>query len=451
MPINIKKIFSRLVLKGAVLRMEKGLWKSWNGNIHHEYSALYKPSTESEIATLVRESASIRVVGAGCSSADIAAGTETLLSLENYKNIRAFHDDTFTVTVECGILLKELLVAVSAKGWSFACRPDIDAITLGGALATGTHGTGKNGKMLADSIVACRMVTADGSIIAMTSADPRMDAVRLSIGLLGIMTEVTLQCENKFILAVTEKPVSDDDWFPRYTESVRFYDFYRLLWLPHTGFAYEISGERMDAKKHFRVQRGPWHHKYRRDFTRIFYRIALFYPPLTKIANRILKTLFFSSVIRKTGALYDVSVTKSRGSTLELAEWTIPLERFGALFVDLKKELDKKDNKAFIHIPMDIRFIRADATWLSYAYEADTVTMGCVLRNASAADDYKAFEVVEKIFLRHGGKPHWAKRFAAKADTLSGCYPRWDDFITLRRGMDPSGKFLNTYLKEIFK
>ena len=76
--------------------------------------------------------------------------------------------------------------------------------------------------------------------------------------------------------------------------------------------------------------------------------------------------------------------------------------------------------------------------------------MGCVSRNAAAADSYEAFKTVEKIFLKHGGKPHWAKRFHAKDKELSKVYDKWDDFKTLRQKMDPTGKFLNTYLTELF-
>ena len=99
---------------------------------------------------------------------------------------------------------------------------------------------------------------------------------------------------------------------------------------------------------------------------------------------------------------------------------------------------------------MDVRFVYKDDSWLSYAYKEDTVTMGCVSRNAATADTYEAFKSVEKIFLKHGGKPHWAKRFNAKDEELSKLYSRWNDFKALRKQMDPSNKFLNPYLSEVF-
>ena len=99
---------------------------------------------------------------------------------------------------------------------------------------------------------------------------------------------------------------------------------------------------------------------------------------------------------------------------------------------------------------MDIRFVKKDQAWLSYAYNEDIVTMGCVCRDSKSANQYEAFKTIEKIFLKHGGKPHWGKRFSAKNDELEKLYPKWNDFKNLRKEMDPSNKFLNNYLSEIF-
>jgi L-gulonolactone oxidase len=99
---------------------------------------------------------------------------------------------------------------------------------------------------------------------------------------------------------------------------------------------------------------------------------------------------------------------------------------------------------------MDIRFVYKDNSWLSYAYGEDTVTMGCVSRNAATADTYEAFKSIEKVFLKHGGKPHWGKRFAAKDTELSKVYDKWDDFKLLRSKFDPTNKFLNPYLAKLF-
>lgn len=426
-------------------------WISWNENITHSYKDHFTPKSESEIQDIVRNAKTVRVYGSKCSSADIAAGTETLISFSQYNSIVGFDDEKMEITVETGITLSALLREVEEHGWCIPCLPDIDTITLGGALATGTHGTAKKGHPISQYMTSCRLVKADGSVEEWNeSKEDTFEALRVSLGLLGILSTVTLRCEPIFNMKLTERPMKDNQWLQVYREKLDTMDFLRILWMPHTNKGYVIEGEKVSQDEDVVIKNGPWFHKYRRAVSKFLYKFTPKHPRFTVFANKIIASLFFSAKIEKSGTLYGASVTKSRGSTLELAEWTIALDRFEALFADLKEALDSKGNKAYAHIPMDIRFIRADKSWLSYGYNQDTVTIGCVSRNAKEADSYEAFAVVEEVFLRHGGRPHWAKRFKAGTEKLSKLYPKWDEFIELRRSMDPEGKFLNSYLKGIF-
>ena len=428
-----------------------GKWISWNENIRHNHRELFTPESEEEIIQIVRGTNSrLRVFGERKSSADIAAGTETLISLNKYQDILSIDKEKKEICVQSGITLKKLLVKIEDLGWAIPCLPDIDEITLGGALATGTHGTGKNGHLLSQYVISMRIITASGEVLEVEEDSDLIEAFRLSIGLLGITSTVRLQCIESYSLQLLERPVSDKKWLSQYRDLVEKHDFTRILWLPHTNHGYVITGdvrENPENKYHYKT---PWWHKYRRTVSAFLYKYTTNYPKLTVLANRIIYALFFTSKVSHFGTLYEATVTKSRGSTLELAEWTIDLNRFETLFLDLKKSLNDRNNQAYAHIPMDIRFIRADKTWLSYAYKQDTVTIGCVSRHASKADSYEAFEIMEEIFLKHGGRPHYAKRFKAGRIELEKMYPRWDDFIELRRKMDPKGRFLNQYLDKIY-
>ncbi|HEY5653501.1 MAG TPA: D-arabinono-1,4-lactone oxidase [Pontiella sp.] len=430
---------------------EKIYWESWNGNIRHPYINYFEPQTENEIAALVRESpASIRIIGTGRSSADITAGTDTLISLRKYKQVVHVNIEKYQITVESGILLSELLEELEKLNWSLTALPDIDCISVGGALSTGTHGTGRDAHLLSGYMVGCRLITASGEIHEFNDQNEYMEAVRVSVGLLGVLSTVTFQCEPIFYLNLLERPMRDKDWLIAYRHMLKNHDFLRILWLPHTGFGYVITGDRCLKQKQQEPVLGPSFIKYRRAVSAMLYRWTGRLPLLTVVANKILFNLFFRWHCKSAGSLYNTTVTKSRGSTLELSEWTIALERFEAVFSDLQDELNSLKNRSFVHIPMDIRFIRADNTWLSYGYDCDTVTIGCVCRRAEDADRYAAFEAVQRIFFRHGGRPHWAKRHTLSTEELRSIYPRWDDFIALRRKMDPEGKFLSPSLKNIF-
>lgn len=429
------------------MREEKS-WKSWNENISHSYKELHTVTTEKELQGIVGSSHKVRLFGNKQSSADISAGVDTLIDIRSYNKVVNIDTDLKQITVQSGLRLSILLEEIEKLGWCIPCLPDINTITIGGALATGTHGT--SGYILANYMKKCRVVFADGSIRVVSEGEELMDALRVSIGVLGIFSEVTFQCETKYTLHVREEPQKDEKWVSEIISNLKKHDFLRILWLPHTGNGYVITGNKINANTPVQEELGPSYLKHRRTVSKLLYKYSHYFPWSIAIANKVLYRLFFTFKKQYKGTLYEATVTKSRGSTLELAEWTVALGKFPRVFAELKKELDQWDNDAFVHIPMDIRFLHRDNSWLSYSYNQDVVTMGCVSRNASTADTYEAFKSIERIFLKYGGKPHWGKRFRAKDKELAKVYPKWNDFKVLREQLDPTNKFLNTYMTELF-
>lgn len=429
-------------------KKDKGVWTSWNKNIQHNYRNLYMVYKEEELQEVIEKSEKIRFFGSKQSSSDIGAGVGTLIDMRSYNKIIGYDEDKRCITVQSGLLLGDLIEAVEAKGWCIPCLPDINTVTVGGALATGTHGT--SGSILANYVSEFRIVRSDGSIQTVTEGDELMQALRVSVGVLGVFSTVTFQCETLYTLHVKEAPENDAVWMKNLKNKVKKHAFYRVLWLPHTGKGYVISGKKISKNTQVREKKGPAYLKHRRSVSKLLYKYTHAMPWFTSIANKVLYWLFFRSKKETKGSLYQATVTKSRGSTLELAEWTVGLDVFPKVFKELKTVINKWSNASFVHIPMDVRFVSKDDSWLSYAYQQDVVTMGCVTRNTENADAYEAFQTIENIFLKYGGRPHWGKRFNAKNAEMEKLYPKWNAFKSLRKKMDPTNKFLNTYLSKLF-
>lgn len=92
--------------------------------------------------------------------------------------------------------------------------------------------------------------------------------------------------------------------------------------------------------------------------------------------------------------------------------------------------------------------MKADDIWLSPFYKRDAVTISVHQFNRQPFEPL--FDVAEAIFRRYGGRPHWGKLHTLKALELERLYPRWGDYQTLRRRLDPEGKLLNSYLRQVF-
>lgn len=429
---------------------ENKVWESWNGNIVHPYSKKYDVQSEADIVEAVLESDHVRFFGSKQSSADICAGTKALIDLTHFNQMISIDQEQKRITFQSGIKLSDALDIIHTQGWCLPCLPDINTITLGGAISTASHGTGKTGQTLSEYMVACRLVLADGFVKEFTETDAQFAGIRVSLGVLGVFSSITLQCQEDYTLYLQEGPMKDDEWLANLPSLMQKNDFLRVLFLPHAGSSYVIQGNKVDPNQTHELTKPVDFLKHRRSVSKFLYQYTHRFPRFTVLANKLIYKLFFTYPKTAKGNLYDATVTKSRGSTLELSEFTIGLDKFQKVFGELREMLKDPKSKTYIHIPMDVRFIKADNSWLSYAYGQDTVTVGCVCRNTAQADSYHAFKTVEALFLKHGGRPHWAKRFSAKAPELSKLYPKWNDFLELREQFDPKGKFLNQYLSEVF-
>lgn len=427
-------------------------WTSWNRNIQHDLNNLFCPENEAELVSAVSNAASIRVIGYGKSSADIVGGTDNLISLKKYDRLLSIDESKREVTVQAGMTLRTLFKMMDEHGYTLPALPDIDSITVGGAIATGSHGTGRDAFILSSYMVRCTVIHADGHIRTYSEDNDELAAFRVSLGVLGVLSTITFRCDPTYNIKIKRYPMKDMAWYASYKSLLKNHYFLRILWLPHTDYAYVMTGD--VATSPMKKNITPWylpHVKLRRSVSRILYKISVLHPRLTLAINKILKLLFFSHKEIEIGTVYETTVTKSRGASMELAEWSVPIDKFDDLFLELKEALNTSKNNAYAHIPMDIRFIKCDTTWLSNAYGHDIVTVGCVSRIAENANDYEAFSIIESVFRQYGGRPHWAKRHTMTSNDLSIIYPKWQSFNALRRKLDPHNKFLNPYLKRLFE
>ena len=69
----------------------------------------------------------------------------------------------------------------------------------------------------------------------------------------------------------------------------------------------------------------------------------------------------------------------------------------------------------------------------------------------TASEDYRPyFDIIEPIFWKYGGRPHWGKIHSLTHKELTGLYPHFKDFMEIRKELDPQGRMLNAHLKALF-
>src|SRR5437899_1289253 len=170
------------------------VWSNWSGSVKAGPAELARPKDEATLQERVRRAAKVRVVGAGHSFMPLCATEGLLLSLEDLEGGLEVAADRRTVTAPAGWSLRRLTEALWREGLSLPNQGDVNPQALAGALATGTHGTGRDLGSLSTFAHAFRLVTADGSVMTCRRSErPELfEAQRLSLGLFGVATRIVI-------------------------------------------------------------------------------------------------------------------------------------------------------------------------------------------------------------------------------------------------------------------
>ncbi len=190
----------------------------------------------------------VKAVGASHSFTPIAATDGVLLRLDRMNRIVAHDSATGRVRVQAGISLHDLNPQLKALGLALPNLGDVDPQSVAGAVSTGTHGTGGKLFGISAAVVGVQLVTADGEVLEIDESHAWFGAARVTLGALGIVTEVTLQCVPAFLLHAREEPMALPDVLDQVDALVDDNDHFEFYWFPHTDKAL--------TKRNNRVARG---------------------------------------------------------------------------------------------------------------------------------------------------------------------------------------------------
>jgi len=386
------------------------VWRNWSG-IRYSYPQLRAaPATEDEMAQILKTApAPIRVVGAGHSFMPLVPTSGTLVSLDALAGL--VDVDGERATAWAGTRLGDLGPALAGKGRAMANLPDINKQSIGGALGTATHGTGKHLPALHGDVTALRLATVDGNILE-CSAEKNADifnAARVSLGSLGTITQVQLT-------TIPNKRL------------------HRRVWLE--SFDDTLSKAR---------PRGPETDSQFLDLLKTLRNLFGFSNTMRKAAARVLLASAEANPEEAVDEGWKLLSTE-RPIRFNEMEFHLPAAAQLAALREVVDTIEAKRPDVFF--PIEARRIAPDDAWLSPFQGGPR---GSIAVHTYYKDDYEfMFRVVQPILRRHGGRPHWGKLNSLTGADFASLYPRWNDFLALRRRLDPQGRLLNDYLKGIF-
>ena len=419
-------------------------WSNWAGTAAATPARTLWPGSVTAVQEAVAGAPGrVKAIGSGHSFTPIGVTDGLFVHLDRLSGLVDVDHERHTATLLAGTTIAEANRLLAAQGLAFPNLGDIDAQTLAGAVSTGTHGTGVRFPGLAAMVTALDLVTADGAVHHLTGGDD-LDAARVGLGALGIVTALTFALEPSFLLRARERPAGLDETLDGFDEWVAAHDHAEFYWFPHTRRVLTKANDRVDGPRRPLHRARAWIDDELMS-NAVFERTNRFatrrpgvIPRLNAVSARALTAREY------VDTSYEVFCSPRRVVFRE-TEFAVPRDALGHVLAEAQAWLDRTGEK--VAFPVEVRVAAPDDVWLSTGYRRPNVYVA--FHQFARRDHRRWFAAVEAVLREVGGRPHWGKLHGLDAAALAGLYPRFGDFLAVRDRLDPRRRFANDHLDRI--
>jgi xylitol oxidase len=407
--------------------------ENWAGTFRYQAFEVISVHSNEELTELVRAARRIRALGSRHSFNDIADSPGLLVQMDALESETWINEERPRVKVPAGISYGTLGRFLQARGWALHNMGSLPHISVAGACATGTHGSGATNQSLAAAVCEIELIDGHGQLIHLDDENTRFPGAVVALGALGIVTSLTLRIEPTFEMrqdVYVDMPWSDlgnmDEIMNcAYSVSLftRWAGIVDLVWtksrcvdgahapkMPFRGAtpsSQQISptGDSPENTTDQCGVSGPW--------------------------NERLPHFRFDK-------------SPSHGDEIQ-SEYFVSREHG----LDALRALERISHTFTPHLLIsELRYVAADQLWLSPAYERDSLAIHFTWKK-HPAEVWQLLQEIEKALKPFDGRPHWGKWFTMDASRISNLYQRLPDFAALVHEFDPSQKFNNDFLNRV--
>lgn len=414
--------------------MTLAIGTNWAANHAYRAMRIEAPTTVDAVRRVLAGVAKVRALGTRHSFNTIADSAELLVSTAELTTAPVIDETERTVTVGAGLRYGHLAAELQREGWALSNLASLPHISVGGAIATGTHGSGDAVGSLAASVAGLEIVTASGDVVTLRRGEPDFDGAVVSLGALGIVTRVTLDIQPTFDVA---QHVYEGLPFEAAMENLDAV----------TGAAYSVSmfttWQTPDVIDQVWVKR--------RTDAEAGAPVELFGARPASAERHPLPGISAVSCTAQLGVAgpwlerlphFRMDFTPSNGDELQ-TEYLVPRRHA----VDALRAVHAlADRVAPLLQVTEIRTMASDSLWLSPAYETDAVGIHFTWLPLQVEVEALLPEI-ETALAPFEARGHWGKLFQADASAIEKVYPRIGDFRELAGRFDPNRVFVNEFLE----
>jgi xylitol oxidase len=411
---------------------------NWAGNYFYRASALHRPTSIAEVQEFVAAAQQVKALGSRHSFNDVADSAGVQLSLEAMPTELSLDAAGHTVTVNAGARYGDFAEQLAHEGFAVHNLASLPHISVAGAVATGTHGSGDGNGNLPSAVAGLEFVLADGSLLTVRRGEPDFDGMVVALGALGVVTRVTLDVEPSF--EVRQDVYENLPW---HTLAEHFDEITSAAYSVSLFTNWSDSGINQVWLKS-RPDAGP-----------------------DAGASAAGDAAFFGATLatRQLHPLPDVSAESTTEQGGVPGPWWNRLSHFRLDFTPSKGEeiqteylFGREHAVAAIeairalgpqlapHLYIsEVRTMKADELWLSPAFGRDTAAIHFTWKREDAV--LALLPLIDAALAPFNARPHWGKVFEMDAARFDSLYPKLPAFRQLADRLDPQGKFRNDYLR----
>ena len=385
-------------------------WQNWSGKQASNLKSLCFLRSEDDGVAMIRDcnnrGRTVRVAGAGHSHSPVAINDQVMLDISGLSGILSVDRENGQAWIRAGSPIYSLGLPLHEHGLALKNQGDIDRQLLGGAIGTGTHGTGRQLQNISAAVTGLRLVIANGDIIECSdSLEPDLfAAARVGIGSVGMISAVNMQLRPSTILKEHSWQAQFEEFSNDIPGLVNAHERFEFFWYPGNDTATIKTIDSTEAAPVY---------------------------PLAEEGSR---------------QAWSHEVLPSHRPHLHTEmEYSVPFEVGLACFNEIRQLL--RTDFPQISWPVEYRTVAADDIWLSMAFGRPTVTISVHQDIREPEEPY--FRACEAIFLEYGGRPHWGKVNYLNGETFAALYPKWQDWWRVRDDVDPRGTFLNSWARSL--
>ncbi len=414
---------------------------NWAGNYLYRAAQIHAPETVEQVQELVIRSNKVKALGTRHSFNDIADSSGDLIYLERFDKILGLDRERRTVTVEAGVRYGQLARWLHDAGYALHNLASLPHISVAGAVATATHGSGDRHGNLATAVSAMELVTGNGELMFLSREHDReqFEGAVVGLGGLGVITKLTLDISPTFLMqqdVYENLPFTAvEDYYDELTSSLYSVSLFtnwqdsafNQVWLKRhvlDGMSVKAEPELFGA------------------------RLAInnLHPIATLSAENCTEQLGVCGPWFERLPHFRMEFTPSSGAELQ-SEYFIPRQH---VFAALQAINSMREQIAPLLQISELRTIAADNLWMSPCYQQASVGI-----HFTWEQDWEnvrnVLPKIEEALAPFHARPHWAKLFTMSPDRLQSLYEKLPDFRQLLQRYDLQGKFRNEYLdKYIF-